>query len=602
MRLEAGRTLGDWQLLKHLGAGPLGLVFFAEHRFTKKKATLKILPEELAADRAFLARFEDEVSQIALLEHPSITKTYNVSFVDGVYFLATECVVDANQETKTLAQYFGGRRATQQEVLKVAEQIASALDYAHSQKFSGGKGFAHGNLKPNNIMVTESQGSGVLVKIADFGLFRVIGAGNVLLRSYKAAIEQLSLQDTLFTARVGQDRYPTTALETKQYEELLSSLAQNIQFLSPEQRKGDWSEPVAADIWAFGVLVYWMVTGEFPEGVWDQNLRQTAVADWSGVVKACLDLQPQRRPVVLTKLLSTTEPADTAAKKLPIVFQQPAAAKAEAVQDKLVKEYSPEKRDPKGITPVLTDMTLIREGVYQRGSNQGCRDEIPRHPVRIASFFIDVHPVTNEQFVRFLDFLGDEKDYQNHDIIRLKDSRIKKSAGKFSIERGYGKHPVVGVTWYGATAYAHWIGKRLPTEAEWEVACCGTLENPMYPTGEDIEKTQANFFSSDTTPVKSYPPNGHGIYDMAGNVYEWCLDWYEYNYYEHSVLEPDFPKGPVQGVYRVLRGGCWKSLKEDLRCSKRHRNNPGAANGTYGFRCVQDAPEDSSQEASDHNE
>ncbi|MCB1083848.1 MAG: formylglycine-generating enzyme family protein, partial [Simkania sp.] len=91
--------------------------------------------------------------------------------------------------------------------------------------------------------------------------------------------------------------------------------------------------------------------------------------------------------------------------------------------------------------------------------------------------------------------------------------------------------------------------------------------------------------------VKSYPPNEYGLYDMAGNIYEWCQDWYDYNYYEVSQQEPENPQGPLQGVFRVLRGGCWKSLKEDLRCSHRNRNNPGIVNRTYGFRCAADVDE-----------
>lgn len=235
-----------------------------------------------------------------------------------------------------------------------------------------------------------------------------------------------------------------------------------------------------------------------------------------------------------------------------------------------------------------TPMIAIQGGRYLRGSNDGSRDEMPRHAVIIGDFAIDVHPVTNEQFVRFLKTMHGEKDEQNNDVIRLKESRIKRVGGKLLIEPGYNRHPVVGVTWYGTLAYCKWTGKRLPTEAEWEVAARGGFEEATYPSGEEIEKSQANFFNSDTTVVMSYPPNPYGLFDMAGNVYEWCQDWYAYNTYELTASEPMYPQGPPQGVYRVLRGGCWKSLKEDLRCAHRHRNNPGAVNRTYGFRCASD--------------
>ncbi|MCC5832965.1 MAG: SUMF1/EgtB/PvdO family nonheme iron enzyme [Chlamydiales bacterium] len=257
-------------------------------------------------------------------------------------------------------------------------------------------------------------------------------------------------------------------------------------------------------------------------------------------------------------------------------------------RDPVVTEYQPEIKESKNIEPLQTEMVVIEGGEFARGSNQGNRDEAPCHMIVLNSFALDVHPVTNEQFVRFLEFMGGEKDPNYNDLIRLKDSRINRSGGRLSIESGYSKHPVVGVTWYGAVAYAKWVGKRLPSEAEWEIAARGGLENSLYPTGDNIEKSQANFFSSDTTKVMSYAPNPFGIYDMVGNVYEWCQDWYGYNYYETSEQEPHNPKGPWQGVYRVLRGGCWKSLKDDMRCAHRHRNNPGTVNSTYGFRCAAD--------------
>lgn len=255
--------------------------------------------------------------------------------------------------------------------------------------------------------------------------------------------------------------------------------------------------------------------------------------------------------------------------------------------DSTVARYVPKEEKIKNTDPIPTEMEVIQEGEYYRGSDEGGRDERPRHKIKLPSFALDVHPVSNEQFVRFLEVMGGEKDANNQDIIRLRESRIRRHGGKLSIESGYAKHPVIGVTWYGAIAYAKWIGKRLPTEAEWEIAA-SSGDELTYPTGATIEGTQANFFSSDTTPVMSYPPNKLGFYDMVGNVYEWCQDWYDYNYYEVALQRPDNPKGPLQGVYRVLRGGCWKSLKDDLRCTHRHRNNPGIVNRTYGFRCAAD--------------
>lgn len=631
IRMKEAKILGDYTVIKQIGQGSLGSVYLAEHRFMKKHYILKVLPEELSSDRSFIQRFEEDISILSTLDHPHIVKIHNVSYSHGQYFLVTDCVVDELGETTNLTQYMisRGKRIEEDELVRLLKQIAGALDYAHAKKL------VHRGLKLNNILVSNRPGTQIDLYLSDFGLSRIIGIGSVLTRTYKNVAETLGISSVLNTTKTGQERY-TPSIETPKLIPLHASFLQNYAFLAPEQKRLDSQKTVdvKADCYAFGVLTYYLLMNEFPEGIFEMpSERQDFRWNWDSLIRNCLQSDPLKRPDLLLEELDkiqtplikahqiqastalyTMHPSmkgseDEVASHQRIVNQDEAQANAlrpilrtaelERPQtdpdpaavfqiDTSVKSYKPEHKEVKNIQPLLTDMVVISGGHFYRGSNDGNRDEVPRHQVTIASFAIDIHPVTNEQFVRFLEVMGGEKDSSHQDIIRMRDSRIKRSGGKLSIESGYAKHPVVGVTWYGAVAYAKWVGKRLPTEAEWEISARGGQENSLYPTGEDIEKSQANFFSADTTSVMSYAPNGYGLYDMVGNVYEWCQDWYGYNYYEMSIQEPENPKGPLQGVYRVLRGGCWKSLKEDLRCSRRHRNNPGTVNGTYGFRCAAD--------------
>jgi formylglycine-generating enzyme required for sulfatase activity len=346
---------------------------------------------------------------------------------------------------------------------------------------------------------------------------------------------------------------------------------------------------------AFGKIAYFLMTKQWPEGYFplptEVNLKLGK--KWDDLIKGCLHHRPELRIGSFSEVLERLEALkDQVLKPVlnPTHLERPEfdLNPAHVFQQELaLTKYSPEEKVFEPIEPLLNEMVLIPEGDYLRGSSTGARDEMPKHKIHLSAFALDIHPVTNEQFIRFLEAMGGEKDAQNNDMIKLKDSRIKKVASKFMIETGYHQHPVVGISWYGAQAYAKWVGKRLPTEAEWEIAA-SSLQERIYPTGESLEKGMAHFFASDTVPVMSFPPSPLGLYDMAGNVYEWCQDWYSYDYYETSKQEPINPLGPHQGVYRVLRGGCWKSLKEDLRVSHRHRNNPFAVNSTYGFRCAAD--------------
>ncbi|MGD2178600.1 MAG: formylglycine-generating enzyme family protein [Anaerolineae bacterium] len=218
-------------------------------------------------------------------------------------------------------------------------------------------------------------------------------------------------------------------------------------------------------------------------------------------------------------------------------------------------------------------LVLIPGGELVMGSDSE-GDHYPAHKVCLDPFYIDRYEVTNARYLRFCDATG-------HRLPFFWDMR------GFRCGPGYPDHPVVGVSWRDAAAYAAWCGKRLPTEAEWECAARGGMAGKNYPNGDTIDLADGNYSESEKrgpVVVGSYPPNGYGLYDMQGNVVEWVGDWHAADYYSDSpVLNP---RGPEKGKFRVIRGGGWHSGAYCNRVYYRNGLPPNWLDFNVGFRCV----------------
>ena len=244
------------------------------------------------------------------------------------------------------------------------------------------------------------------------------------------------------------------------------------------------------------------------------------------------------------------------------------------------------------------DMVLIPAGDFQMGSSQGDFDEDPVHTVYVEAFYIDIYEVTNAQYKDFVDanpqWRKDRIPLEYHDGGYLKNWRGN------NYPSGKGSHPVTHVSWYAAMAYAKWVNKRLPTEAEWEKAARAGLIEQRYPWGNSIDSNRANYSSNNAIPVGQYPPNAYGLYDIVGNVWEWCLDVYDVNFYAESPPRNPFSSTNAANItsvtsnfknakgYRVLRGGAWSNPARNVRVANRHGLPPTVTGDVFGFRCVRD--------------
>jgi formylglycine-generating enzyme len=243
------------------------------------------------------------------------------------------------------------------------------------------------------------------------------------------------------------------------------------------------------------------------------------------------------------------------------------------------------------------EMKLIPAGKFIMGSKGWGEFEEPIHEVYVDDFLIDETHVTNKQFSNFIESTGYRTTAEiNGSALGYINGEMKNIKGLqwrnyFTPERA--NHPVVLVSWSDAYEFAKWAGKRLPTESEWEKAARGGLVQKLYPWGDSEPLTETCNWGKQTkdfpptTPVKAFAPNDFGLYDMAGNVWNWCNDWFGENYYSNEIHEN--PPGESKGVTKVRRGASFNIVQTfRLRCANRGAFSPNSYAINIGFRCVKD--------------
>jgi formylglycine-generating enzyme required for sulfatase activity len=289
------------------------------------------------------------------------------------------------------------------------------------------------------------------------------------------------------------------------------------------------------------------------------------------------------QPAIARAPQASSEPAPIA----PSASAAPPAASAPsaAVAPRLEREEAPApagtglgeavERARSLILPFLKE---IPAGSFVMGSEIDDTEK-PPHKVVLGAFALCDHLITNTEYALFLEANPEwTKDRADPE---LRDGRYLEEWGPGGFPEGKEEHPASFVSFYAAEAFARWLGLRLPTEAEWERAARGGLVGKKFPNGDQMNDKLANLAKQNrgTTPVRKYEPNGFGLYDMAGNLFEWTSDWYG----PYSAGEASDPKGPREGEYKAVRGGSWMSGAGALRVGARVDMEPRTC-GQVGIR------------------
>ncbi|MCB1213263.1 MAG: protein kinase, partial [Chlamydiia bacterium] len=413
MPIQTQREVGDYVVLRELTLG--GETFLVEHKYMKRLYLLKLLPEELGTDTSTMQRIQTDFGLLSTVEHPAIVKLHTISYDQGRYFLIMDAVLDESGQMTTLRSHLqsGRGRFSEGDLHHMLFQIGSALDALHGVQREG-KPMLHLGLKLDNILVGKGK-ERPKVALIDYGLASLVGDNNMLKRAFGCVDEQQE-------GDAGRIQF-----------------LQNFAFLSPEQRMISDVRKLtpASDTYAFGVLAYYLIAQRFPEGYFPMpsKLVEHYRWDWDGLIALCLQTDANERPLLLSSLLEklatggrlydlSTRAGRYSPVQAPRDFQDDEGDGHEVSLkpvihdgsvdrpskdydisnnlkvDSTVKVYQPEELDIKDVQPLRSEMVIVQGGAFNRGSHEGNRDASPRHQVRLNSFAIDIHPVTNEQFVR----------------------------------------------------------------------------------------------------------------------------------------------------------------------------------------------------------
>jgi serine/threonine-protein kinase len=514
----------------------MGTIYLAQDtRFSTRTCAVKEMLDTFTSpnERAdAVRRFEQESDILASLQHPNIINVFD-RFTEGQRHYLVMPFIKGRSLEEHLVELGGA--ASEAKVIEWAMCICDVLEYLHSQQ----PPIIYRDLKPSNIMVTDT---GRLILI-DFGIAR-----NFVPRA----------QGTM----IGTPGYAP-----------------------PEQWQG-MAEP-RSDLYSLGATMHHLLTGIDPRSrppfVFDpvRKIKPSLSSSIEQIIDKLLQMRADQRypnTAALKQALSNvTRPVQ------PVVVPPKPQPKPQVVQ--------PQPQPSRPSSTIINskdgaEMILIPAGEFLMGTSDEQIEELlrqfpswkrkwfaneqPQHRVTVDDFYIDKYPVTNAQFEQF---------------VKTTDYKAEGDWRKY-FTKGKEKHPVVCVPWNDANTYCKWAGKRLPTEAEWEKAARGA-DGRIWPWGNAWDKSKCN--SSDggpgtTTPVGSYPAGAspYGVMDMAGNVWEWCADWYDEKYYASA---PDRnPQGPSSGTQRGVRGGSWNGIPDGARAAFRYWIDPGNWFVNYGFR------------------
>jgi serine/threonine-protein kinase len=525
MRIPAGTALGVYRIEGVIGEGGMGVVYRARDMALGRDVAVKCLHVNLAGDPEVRGRFVREARVLRTWNHPGAVAIYD--FIEHEHLLA---IVMELVEGENLAQHLARWRGKMpyDQIRSVVGDVLLAMDDAHAA------GVVHRDLKPDNVLV-RNEGGRLRPKIADFGIAKVI-------------------EGTTYTVS--------------------GALLGTCRYMSPEQVKTPSLADHRSDIYSLGITLYELVTGKPP---FDGSHFSVMMAHVANAPKAPsklrADVPPALERLILDALAKDPEkrPQSCAVFRERLLQAIPAGqAESEAPNASSVP-LPPTLRHTSG-----TELVLVPAGKFAMGPS--------RREVFLDAVYIDRTAVTNEQFARFIEATH----YQPTDA-GAKRFLSHWRSGKPA--RGEEKHPVVYISWFDARAYATWAGQRLPTEAEWEKAARGT-DGRRYPWGRTEPKNvHANFGRNreGTAPVGSFPEGAspYGIHDLAGNVWEWCEDAFDEDFYERGPSMNPKLVGVVNNKKgHVMRGGSFMYDARALRTYARIGFDPHYRFAEGGFRCA----------------